>query len=373
MYSNHSDNSDLSILCGIGGLCYVNYIYKTYIIDSFSAYPEPVAQKLRRALYYTNQNLQPKSALKYYRQAIEKATELGMDPFSDEILGVKIQIAAMFEKAGSWPQAIRTLELVRANCLDWIEEVGAREGNEGRRTKVLRKIIGISVRLGEYYASEYVKDYESAEERLVWAVTAALKEQRRREVDGVKEGEGPWLEDEEIGGTLEGVLMVIDSLMREVIELTDGVIALGNRYEAQNKHYLAAPLFLQALGLCPPRSCHSVVLMNNLAASLALQNPPPTPGQPPASISAQLDAASTWAQRALTLAKSIEPPQRTQECDEGCAVATINLGDFAMMDGRIQDARQWWEEGKSLCKVIGMLEGVQRAEEALKALDKKGA
>ncbi|KAL9125905.1 MAG: hypothetical protein Q9217_004963, partial [Psora testacea] len=296
-------------------------------------------------------NLKPQHALKYYRQAIETADELGMDPFSDEILGVKIQVAAMFEKARSWRQAINTLELIRANCLEWIEKVGSREGNQGRRTKVLGKTIGISVRLADYYANDSVRDYETAEERLVWAVTAALKEQRRREAEGVKDGEGVWLEDEEIGGTLE---------------------ALGHQYESQKKHYLAAPLFLQALGLCPPQSCHSVVLMNNLAASLALQNPPPTPGQPPTSASSQLDAASKWAQKALHLGQSIKPPQRTEECDEGCAVATINLGDFAMMDGRVQEARKWWEEGKGLCKGIGMIEGVKRAEEALKVLDKGG-
>ena len=295
-----------------------------------------------------------------------------MDPFSDEMLGVKIQVAAMFEKAGAWQRAIQTLELVRTNCLQWIEQVGAKEGNEGCRTKVLGKTIGISVRLGEYYANDFVSDYESAEERLVWAVTAALKEQRRREEEGVKEGEGKWLEDEEIGGTLEGECDAVVLLLHEV-RLTDSITALGNRYEAEEKHYLAAPLFLQALGLCPPQSCHSVVLMNNLAACLALQNPPPTPGQPPSSAASQLEAANIWAQKALKLGQSIQPPQRTEECDEGCAVATINLGDFAMMDGRVQEARKWWEEGKGLCKGIGMTEGVQRAEEGLKELKEKGA
>ena len=111
--------------------------------------------------------------------------------------------------------------------------------------------------------------------------------------------------------------------------------------------------------------------MNNLAASLALQNPPPTPGQPPTSTASQLDAAGTWARKALKLGQNIQPPQRTEECDEGCAVATINLGDFAMMGGRVQEARKWWEEGRGLCKGIGMIEGMQRADRALKELDKE--
>ena len=37
-------------------------------------------------------------------------------------------------------------------------------------------------------------------------------------------------------------------------------LALGHHYEEKDQHYLSAPLFLQALGLCPPKSCHSVVL-----------------------------------------------------------------------------------------------------------------
>jgi hypothetical protein len=79
-----------SILFGAGSLVYTNYIYNSYIIGAFSKFPEPVAQKLRRALYYTNISLSPKEAVKYYGQALAVADELGMDPFSDEILGVKI-------------------------------------------------------------------------------------------------------------------------------------------------------------------------------------------------------------------------------------------------------------------------------------------
>ena len=58
-------------------LIYINYIYRVYIIGDFAAYPEPVAAKLRRALYYTNIDLQPKNAIKYYRQALALADEIG--------------------------------------------------------------------------------------------------------------------------------------------------------------------------------------------------------------------------------------------------------------------------------------------------------
>ena len=178
-------------------------IYQRYIVGDFKAFPEPVAAKLRRALYYTNIDMQLKNAIKYYRQALAVANELQMDPFSDEILGVKIQLSSLFEKAHMHQKSIDVLEIVRSDCLRWLEEIGGQEGNESQRTKVLGKTIGISVRLGEYYANEQIQDQEAAEERLVWAVTAVLKEQKRREDEGVKEGEGEWMSNEEIGGALE--------------------------------------------------------------------------------------------------------------------------------------------------------------------------
>ena len=190
-------------------LVYVNYIYQVYIIGDFAAYPEPVAAKLRRALFYTNIDLQPKNAIKYYRQALAVADEIGMDPFSDEIIGLKIQLSALFEKVHMYQKAIDVLEIVRWDCLRWMEELGGLERNVGKRTRVLGKTIGISVRLGEYYARDEIQDQDAAEERLVWAVTALLKEQRRREKEGVKEGEGEWMSDEEIGASLECELFPI--------------------------------------------------------------------------------------------------------------------------------------------------------------------
>jgi hypothetical protein len=127
-----------------------------------------------------------------------------MDPFSDEIIGVKIQLAALMEKIQQYEKAIQILEIVKSDNLKWVEQLGGKKGNEGKRTRVLGKTVGVSVKLGELYANEYVLEKEKAEESLVWAVETVLKEQRRREVEGVKEGEGEWLTNEEIGGSLEG-------------------------------------------------------------------------------------------------------------------------------------------------------------------------
>jgi tetratricopeptide (TPR) repeat protein len=226
-------------VAGSGFLFYSNYLYHTYIIGAFHKFPEPVAKQLRKALYYSNIAPDPRNAIKYYREALRVADEIGMDPFSDEIMGVKIQLASFMEKIQRYKQAIDILEIVKKDNLLWIDQLGSLPGNEGKRTKVLGKTVGVSVKLGELYANQYVSQKEAAEERLVWAVETVLREQQRRETNGVKEGEGEWLSPEEIGGSLE---------------------ALGHHYEDKNQHYLAAPLFLQALALSPPSSCHSAVL-----------------------------------------------------------------------------------------------------------------
>ena len=193
-----------SIVSAAIGLVYANYLYQSYIIGEFAAFPEPVAKKLRRALYYSNYDIQPDNALKYYKQALAVAEEIGMDPFSDEILGVKFQLASFFEKQIHQPRmAIEVLERVKQNCLDWERELGGELKNREKRTRVLGQCVRMSVKLGELYAGPEIMESEHAEESLVWAVTTLLKEQSRREREGVGEEDGEWMNAEEIGGALE--------------------------------------------------------------------------------------------------------------------------------------------------------------------------
>ena len=110
--------------------------------------------------------------------------------------------------------------------------------------------------------------------------------------------------------------------------------------------------------------------MNNLSISLAQQTPPPTPGQPPISRSGLVSNARAWAEKSIAVAAKIAPPERTEECDVGCAVATHNLGEFAEMDGNIVEARKRYEEAKSLAKAIGFQDGFINSEDALRRLGK---
>lgn len=110
--------------------------------------------------------------------------------------------------------------------------------------------------------------------------------------------------------------------------------------------------------------------MNNLSISLAQQDPPAVPGQPIPSRAALISSAKTWAGHALAITSKIQPPERTEECDVGCAVATHNLGEFAEMEGDIAEARRRYQEAMALAKALKFQEGITNSEGALKRIEK---
>lgn len=224
---------------------YAVRLYFTYFYhEQFTRYPAPIAKSLRRALYYSNYSPDPQRALKYYKMALEQCEECKLDPFSDDVMGIKIQLAAWLERIGNYDNATKVLETLLADCKRWVEvmEKSVRDGTApkslvtpappplpsdatsqaigrsgdssspqpapetlwGKRTRVLGKAIGIGIKLGELYADEHVLENELAHERLIWAVETALGELRRRSTEGLKEGEGNWMSSEAIGGSLEG-------------------------------------------------------------------------------------------------------------------------------------------------------------------------
>ncbi|KAK7952227.1 uncharacterized protein PG986_007955 [Apiospora aurea] len=402
------------LLAGIGAVVvYVIYTYFSYFqSEQFTRFPPAIAKTLRRALYYSNYAPDPKLALKYYKIALEQCEQHALDPFSDEVLGLKIQLAAWLEKIGSFQNSTEVLEALLRDCRRWVDkmeeavkkgqvdksgnligvpvpvraptEAGAPDADVppenlwGKRTRVLGKCVGISVKLGELYADEHVLKGEQAGERLVWAVETVLKELQRRQAQGVHEGEGEWMPPEQIGGALE---------------------ALANHYESKSQHYLAAPLYLQALTLSPPKSCHTAVLskanpnnfinclismnankmpVNNLAISLAQQpTDVPTGLQPtPATTAAAqsrptrsmlLKNARQWALQAHATSTKVTGEDRTPECDEACAVALCNLGEIAAMTGDMEEAKKRFKESLGLSKRIAFPEGISQAQDGLAA------
>ncbi|RYO97611.1 hypothetical protein DL764_007285 [Monosporascus ibericus] len=327
-----------------------------------------IAKSLRRALYYSNYSPDPPLALKYYKLALEQCSAAGLDPFSDEVLGIKIQLAAWLEKIGNYQNSIDVLEALLRDCKKWVEvmEKGAQDGlidkfgfltEKGKsssapklsteadreagsdpesdseqkpenlwakRTRVLGKSVGISVKLGELYADEHVLQSDAAGERLVWAVETVLKELQRRQVEGIKEGEGDWMSPEQIGGALEVNNLAISLAQQPVsASVTDSQI----------------PGSAGSTGQAPTRA--------TLLAS-----------------------ARQWALQAEATARKVEGENRTEECDEACAVALSNLGDIAAMAGDFGEAKRRFKESLELSKKIGFEPAIAQSQDGLKRVSK---
>jgi hypothetical protein len=83
-----------------------------------------------------------------------------------------------------------------------------------------------------------------------------------------------------------------------------------------------------------------------------------------------LDVARRWAENALQHARETQGEQRTTDCDQSCAVALCNLGDFALMSGDVEEARRRFQESIDFSKSIGFTDAVQQAEDGLRRLQK---
>lgn len=398
-----------ALISAIGSTAYLGYVVYMEVMEinpQYHNFPPEVAKPLRRAVYYTDVDSNPSKAMNSFKEALVIADHLGLHPYSDEVLGIKLNISMMLEKAGLIKAAIEVLERVRAESLAWVEEVRRKkllreneragekktpavsddpeeaareeekrreeEQNEDRlREKTLKKIIGMGLKLGELYATEGIQDHAKAETAMTSSIELCLEEMRRRQRLGLPVGGGG-------GDSWQN-----DDTWMNLSEIASTFDELATFYANKDKNELAAPLYLQALTMVKEdegdsTTCKQVVLLNNVASAMAGQAHKPTPAQFASSSSSNnplprdrvIDSARQWAQKAIDVAEHIQPPVRTEECDVSCAVATYNLGELAEMRRDFEGARKRYEEARDFAKGIGFEEAAARADEAMKRLDK---
>ena len=400
----------LAIFSVVGGafiFAYISYVELTRVGPQYHKFPPPVADALRTAIYYTEIDLNPAKAMKSYREALHTAFEMGIHPFSDEIIGIKLQVAMMLEKAGLVKPAIDVLERTKNETLAWVEQVTAgnaaaaaekvkqaqgqvqktppnvqvnneliQETQEDlealaqyearQRDKALKKVVGIAMKLGELYSSEYIQDEKKAEEAQVAAVEICLKEMRRRQLLGLPVGSSS------SGEGADGEAWL------NLTEIATALAELAATYTAKERYELAMPLYMRALDLIRAAegtsiSCKQVVLLNDVATALVgqVQKPPRSQLQEPVTAEQTVAAAQKWAEKAIEVAAHIKPPLRDEECDITCVVATYNLGELAELQKKPQVAKQRYTEAQALADGIQYEEGSMMAKEALKRLGKK--
>ncbi|KAJ5949570.1 hypothetical protein N7454_001154 [Penicillium verhagenii] len=397
----------VGVISAIGTFIYITYVEVTRVGPQYHKFPPPVADALRSAVYYTEIDLNPPKALQSYKEALRIGVEMGMHPFSDEVLGIKLQVAMMLEKAGLVKPAIEVLERTKDEALKWVEQgqsteaatVGPakpqavqessslqvtadqvqvntealqdtekelremQEFEARQRDRALKKVVGMQMKLGELYASDHIQDEKKAEAAQVAAVELCLKEMHRRQKLGLPVGGGETSE----GGAESWLNMT---------EIATALGELASTYIAKERHELALPLYLRALELIREAeggspSCKQVGLLNNVASAMVGQVQNPVRSQMKTTAEQTVEAARMWAQKSLDVAAKIQPPVRDEECDISCVVATYNLGELAELQKKPKVALERYLEAKSLASGLGFEEGIAMADEALKRLLKK--
>ena len=345
------------------------YMYYKLVEKPLSVYPPAAAAQVKEALYHASRGDVARMATAF-KEAIRYAEESGMHPLSNEVAGLKIECAQLLltirdgELAG---KAVAVLEHVLDENAAGAEYF-AQQGRWADRTNVLKRAVLLGYKIGEIY-QQLGKDPD-AEEAMVWSTETLLKEASRREdrrADAAKEGD--WFDDVAMSACFESSLPSPHS--PSCSQLTVSAMAeLAGQYDRMGQHYLATPLYLKAITLVPPNSCHTITLMNNLAASLARQQQTLVTAKEGRQAADLLGDAQRWAQKALDIDSTVKPPARTDECDRACVAATHTLGEIARLLGDRGTAQRRFDEARSLAHGLGMAEGIQAADEGLKNVEK---
>ncbi|KAL2826124.1 hypothetical protein BDW59DRAFT_145541 [Aspergillus cavernicola] len=397
----------LAILTVVGSsllVAYIVYVELFHNAPQYHKFPPAVAKSLRTAVYYTDVDLQPQQALTAYKEALKTAIGIGMHPYSDEVLGIRIQVATMLEKAGLVKPAIEVLERTRAETLIWVEhgreQLAVRKEEEEKRTeelgetppgqkleientqfaemaeetkkrdeyeerqqdKAIKKAVGMSIKLSDLYAGDHIQDPKKAQAAQEAAVELCLKELARREslglpVSGKDTDKSPWLNRTEVAVA---------------------VLGLGENYLATDKEELAMPLFLRALDLLraeegPKPTCRQIMLLVHFSVAMAARAQKPIRGERPEAVRAQaVDAARTWALKALEVAAKI-PEGEKERCEDVCVSAMYNLGGLSEQQGKTKEAEKWYKDALALVRKVDM--GTDSVEkmiaESVKRVSKK--
>ncbi|KAL4955712.1 hypothetical protein BDW69DRAFT_160080 [Aspergillus filifer] len=375
------------------------YLEVTKTQPRIAKFPAPVGKELRKAIYFTEVNFQPKKALQHYQEALKLAPENGMHPFSNEVVGIKLKAAEMLEQAGAMHQSIRTLELLQENIVKWvtkgraeaakqkerleeqekvIQELKAKKAatkpksvtaavpelkidnpeviesyerlkevarwEEEQRYENIKRAVGISIKLGELYEHRDVQDVKKAEAARESAVELSLKELAYREAQNLPiSGVGSASSDE-----------ARDSAIPYVTR-TEAAIALntlGRHYRENEYLEGAVAVLLRSLYLIredegSDPTCRQVDVMSEVAATMGIRAEMGFQTEDPErSRTEYLNNASQWSQKVLHLDESIPEEEKDVLCHSSCVMAMFNLGEMAMMLGDEKAAQKWFKRAR---------------------------
>lgn len=363
------------------------YARATKVDEKVNRFPPAVAKELRKALYYTEINLEPQKALEHYKAALQIAMEMDMHPWSDEVLGIKLQMADMLVKAGYHQKATELLGRIAQQGYEWVLKTRDRyiltlpkgktivdpnlkeivQPDEETKNyelaladRTLRKIIGTFLLLGELYEDEHIKDPAKAfstRRAALGILTEEIENRRRRGLPPLatpEEGDN-WMNAEEVGNVMSdvGETWLRAGRPDKALELLMPSIAILRDVEGKDV------------------SCRQVVLLANVAAAMFDHEPTQQDSrkQPVVSVEQQMESSRAWALKSIEVSKIVQEDLRDESCDMGCAAAADVLSAIAEWQGADEEARKWLREEKRYCESANYAEGVEKAVKLLAQVD----
>ncbi|CAG8796930.1 13911_t:CDS:2 [Gigaspora margarita] len=316
------------------------YLYQ-YFTSSVNKYPEEIRKNLRKGLFYQNYRNDPNRAVNFYQTALTQAfNHKQLDNASPEVTGIMIQLGSLYEELGRIRDAIDVFTMAY-DAISTPDNVPIKLEGENKI-----RLIALAQKLGDLHHS--LKQNEQAEKYYVWSIEQLLQSQaenaqlnqlrndnqsgifsKRHEINALPS----WMTLTDLGASLE---------------------ALASFYASQHKYAYALPLYLRALSLInpPESSCHSAVLMNNIAEVFTGMG--------------NLEEAQGWAERGLKLVENFRPKKKImRECDESCGVLLFNLGMISELTGNLTKASEYYEKARLFAKRINFADCVTEADLAL--------
>lgn len=312
-----------------------------------------------------------------------------MHPWSDEVIGIKLQMGDMLVKAGYHEKAAELLGRIAQQGYEWVARTRERylftlpkdrkivdpnlkeivQPDEETRAyelglvdRTLKKVIGTFLLLGELYEDEHIKNPAKAfstRRAALQMLTDEFEYRRRRGLPPLatpEEGDN-WMTAEEVGHVLSdvGETWLRGGRPDKALELLMPSIAIMRNVEGKDV------------------SCRQVVLLANIAAAMFDHKPTQQEDgkeQPMVSVEKQMESSRAWALKSIEVSKIVPEDLRDESCDMGCAAAADVLSAIAEWQGADEEARKWLREEKRYCESANYVEGVEKAVEMLAEVER---
>lgn len=306
--------------------------------SELAIYPPNVEQQLRLALAAIHVKPDPEKSEYHFNIALLKAQEADMDPYSAEVIGIRLRKAEMLEKFGRAARAVEVLENVVEECQKKLATIDAETQNTAAkstdklRASMLKNVIRCQVKIATLYESDYLRDQERAKATLSDAVGLLVKETQDPQTQGFSENNAAGLPLEEIASMLS--------------QMGDLYAVSGEEANAVQVYMLTLSPLRQACN--GTRSCREVQVLSNIASAmtLAMKKPGATiNGQPVTkeSLAAARRSTLKWADQAIATADRVNPEDKDDVCQIGVISAELTKADLLLEDGKLIQAKNAYE------------------------------